>query len=523
MIPGKTYTLDDLWEILRRRKWLIVLPALLVGGVSAAAIYRLPNLYRSETLILVVPQRVPESYVRSTVTARIEDRLQSISQQIMSRTRLEQVITDFNLYAKERADRVLMEDIIERMRTRDIGINIIRGDSFRVSYVASDPRTAMRVTERLGSLFIDESLRDREVLADGTTEFIATQLDEAQRKLVENENKVLEYQRLHDGELPSQTPANLQGLHNTEMALQSLGEALNRDRERRITLERSVADILETPDTKPAATGDAPRASALVNLESELVIQKQALLAIELKLRPEHPDVKKQRRVVEELQKRVEAQQLESDLTAKPGPVASAVVMDAGKRKQLTDARIALDNLDRQIQGKTAEEGRLQGMMAMYQARIAAAPLREAELAALTRDYETFQESYRSLLQKRTESQMSANLEKRQIGEQFKILDPARMPERPASPDRPRLYLISMIAAIAVGFGAAALMEFFDRSLRSEADVRAALNLMVLATIPYMRESAAAARRRLRRNVAIAVVATMVLAVCATVAWTFLR
>jgi len=522
VIPGKTYTLDDLWQILQRRKWLIVLPALLVGGVSAAVIYELPNLYRSETLILVVPQRVPESYVRSTVTARIEDRLQSISQQIMSRTRLEQVITDFNLYAKERANKELMEDIIEHMRTRDIGINIIKGDSFRVSYIASDPRTAMRVTERLGSLFIDESLRDREVLADGTTEFIATQLEEAQRKLVETENKVLEYQRLHDGELPSQTPANLQGLHNTEMAIQSLGEALNRDRERRITLERSVADILETPDAKPAAT-EASRSVTVVSLEDELVTQKQALLALELKLRPEHPDVKKQRRVVEELQKRVEAQQLASDLTVKPSPVASAVVMDAGKRKRLTDARIELDNLDRQIQGKTAEEVRLQGMVAMYQARIAAAPLREAELAALTRDYETFQQSYRTLLQKKEESQMSANLEKRQIGEQFKILDPARMPEKPASPDRPRLYLIAMVAALAVGFGAAALMEFLDRTLRSEADVRAALNLMVLATVPYMRESAAAARRRVRRNVAIAVVATMVLAVCATVAWTFLR
>ena len=164
-----------------------------------------------------------------------------------------------------------------------------------------------------------------------------------------------------------------------------------------------------------------------------------------MKLRPEHPDVKKQRRVVEELEKRIDAQKLANELTVKPGPVASGVVMDPAKRKRLTDARIELDNLDRQIQGKIAEESRLQGMMGMYQARIAAAPLREAELAALTRDYETFQESYRTLLQKKEESQMSANLEKRQIGEQFKILDPARMPERPSSPDRPRLYLLSLV------------------------------------------------------------------------------
>ena len=517
MIPGKTYTIDTLWHTAWRRKWLIVLPALLVASVTAVIIHRLPDLFRSETLILVVPQRVPESYVRSTVTARIEDRLQAISQQILSRTRLEQVITDFNLYAEERADKELMEDIVERMRTYDIGIQIIKGDAFRVSYTASDPRTAMRVTERLGSLFIDESLRDREVLADGTTAFLATQLDEAQRKLVANENKLLEYQRLHDGELPSQTPANLQALHNTEMALQSLGESLNRDRERRITLERTVADIIEAPDERPAA--DSTPKPATINLEAELQVQKQALLALELKLRPEHPDVRKQRRAVEELEKRVEAERLQGTLISRPTP---QVLMTYDKRKRLLDARTELDNLDRQIQGKLAEENRLHGMVAMYQARIQAAPIREAELASLTRDYETLQASYRSLLQKKEESQISANLEKRQIGEQFKIIDPARMPERPVSPDRPRLYLIAMIAAIAIGFAAAATAEFFDRTLRTEADVRAALNLVVLATVPYMRDAAASARR-LRRNVAIGVAATTVLAVCATVAWRLLR
>ena len=518
MIPGKTYTIETLWQIALRRKWLIVLPALAVGALAALVIYRLPNLYKSETLILVVPQRVPESYVRSTVTARIEDRLQAISQQILSRTRLEQVINDFNLYAEERADRELMEDIVERMRTYDIGIQIIKGDAFRVSYTASDPRTAMRVTERLGSLFIDESLRDREVLADGTTAFLATQLDEAQRRLVANENRLLEYQRLHDGELPSQTQANLQGLHNTEMALQSLGESLNRDRERRINLERTVADIIEAPDPKPVV--ETKPKPAQIDLDAELDVQKRALLALELKLRPEHPDVRKQRRAVEELESRIATQKLAGSLVAEPAEVATPV-MGYDKRKRLTDARTELDNLDRQIQGKLAEESRLQGMVAMYQARIQAAPIREAELAVLTRDYETLQQTYRTLLEKKEESQISANLEKRQIGEQFKILDPARMPERPASPNRPQLSLLAFVLAIAVGFASAGAAEYFDRTLRSEADVRAALNLMVLATVPHIRDAAVTARR-LKRNVAIGVAATMVLLVCATVAWRLL-
>jgi polysaccharide chain length determinant protein (PEP-CTERM system associated) len=519
VIPGKVYTLDVLWQIAWRRKWLIVLPALLIGLSAAVYIRRLPNSYRSETLILVVPQRVPESYVKSTVTARIEDRLQAISQQIMSRTRLEQVITDFNLYAKERADKQLMEDIVEKMRTRDIGLNIIRGDSFRVSYTAGDPLTAMRVTERLGSLFIDESLRDREVLADGTTQFLSTQLDEAQRKLVETENKLLEYQRLHDGELPSQISANLQAQNNAQMALQAIGESLNRDRERRITLERSVADILESPDQPTPQASRDPNKPGAVNLEDELLVQKQALLALELKLRPEHPDVKKQRRVVEQVEKRVEAMRLSGELTVKStNPVVS---VDLGKRKRLADARIELDNLDRQIQGKIAEEARQQGLVALYQARLQAAPIREAEMTALTRDYETLEQSYRNLLQKKEESQMSANLEKRQIGEQFKILDPARMPEKPASPDRPRLYLMALLGAIAVGLGTGGLREFFDRTLRTEADVRAALNLMVLATVPSIRNTVAGARRW-RRKVAVGAAALAVVAVGAAVAWRLL-
>lgn len=518
MIPGRQYSIETLLEIAFRRKWLIVLPAIVIAVAAVVVIQRLPNVYRSETLILVVPQRVPESYVRSTVTARIEDRLQSISQQILSRTRLEQIVNDFNLYPKERANHELMEDIVERMRTRDIGMSVVKGDAFRVSFKSDDPRVAMRVTERLGSLFIDESLRDREILAQGTSEFLSTQLDEARRQLVLNETKLQEYQRTFNGELPSQLSANLQGLHNAEMALQSLGESLNRDRERRLAFERLVADIVGAPESAPASA-PAARSDFSQSVQDELLTAKQALVAVELRLKPDHPDVKRLRRNVEELQKRVDAQQLEGVLTSRP---TNTVVMDYAKRKRLTDAKADLDNLERDIQGKLAEEERLRGVLAMYQARIEATPVREAELTALMRDYETMQQTYRSLLGKKEESQISANLEKRQIGEQFKIVDPARIPQRPASPDRPRLYLLAILGALAVGIGLAAAFEFFDRTLRTEADVRAALNLMVLATVPYVRDTAAAARR-LRRNIAVGAGATVVLAVCATVAWRLLR
>lgn len=516
MIPGKQYSFDTLLHVARRRKWLIVVPALLIAIVASAIVYYLPNVYRSETLILVVPQRVPESYVKSTVTARIEDRLQSIGQQILSRTKLEQIVSDFDLYKRERQRGELMEDIVEQMRTKDIGIGVVKGDAFRVSFQSDDPRVAMRVTERLGSLFIDESLRDREVLAQGTSEFLATQLDEARRQLEAVEGKLQEYQRTFNGELPSQLAANMQGLHNAEIALQQLGEALNRDRERRIAFERTVADVLEAPDPAPVVTSTKPDMAQ--TLQDELRIAQQALIAVELKLKPDHPDVRRLRRNVEELEKRVQAQQLEGTLTSRPN---NTVVMDYAKRKRLLDAKAELDNLDREIKAKMAEEQRLRSVQGMYQARIEATPVREAELATLMRDYETFQANYRGLLQKKEESEVSANLEKRQIGEQFKILDPARMPEKPISPDRPRLYLIAVLAALAIGIGLAATAEYFDRTLRTEADVRAALNLAVLATVPDMRGTAATASR-FRRRLAIGATATAVLAVGATVAWRLL-
>jgi polysaccharide chain length determinant protein (PEP-CTERM system associated) len=518
VIPGKQYSLDTLLQVARRRKWLILVPAMLIAAAAVLVIYFLPNVYRSETLILVVPQRVPETYVKSTVTARIEDRLQAISQQILSRTKLEQIINDFKLYQRERADGELMEDIVEQMRTRDIGIGVVKGDAFRLSFRTDDPRVAMRVTERLGSLFIDESYRDREVLAQSTSEFLSTQLDDARRQLVEVETKLQEYQRTFNGELPSQLAANLQGQHNAEMALQQLGEALNRDRERRIRFERTVADVLEAPDPVPTSEGAKPPTDIAKTLQEELATAQQSLIAVEMKLKPDHPDVRRLRRTVDELRTRVEAQKLDGVLVSRP---SNPVVMDYDKRKRLTDAKAELDNLDREIQAKLAEEQRLRGLVSMYQARIEATPVRETELAALTRDYDTFEQSYRTLLQKKEDSEMSANLEKRQIGETFRILDPARLPEKPVSPARPQLYLIAILGAIALGIGLAAAAEYFDRTLKTEADVRAALNLMVLATVPHMRDRGAL-RQRSRRRLAFGAAGMAIIVTGATVAWRLL-
>jgi polysaccharide chain length determinant protein (PEP-CTERM system associated) len=484
VIPGKKYTPEDLLEIAKRRKWLILLPLVVVSSGTFVMARLTPNLYRSETVILVVPQQIPESYVRATVTSRIEDRLQSISQQILSRTFLERIILDYDLYPKARKTTV-MENIVDNMRRKDIGIDPIKGDAFRVSYVSGNPQIAMKVTERLASLFIEENRRDREILADGTNQFLESQLEDARRRLAEHEKKVEEYRRRYSGELPTQVDSNLQVIQNTQLQVQALVDSIDRDRDRLVILERSLADArataaetrLEGGSTSAQPAGEA--SSPADSLESA----RRALRALETRLTPEHPDVIRARHQVRDL----EARQPAATATAgTPAPPVRQTAAEASLMARLRNLESESQNLEKQIAKKEAEERRLRGVMATYQARVESAPARESDLIALTRDYTTLKDVYTTLLTKREDSKVAANLERRQAGEQFRVLDAARVPERPFSPNRLQMNLVGGMAGLALGVGLVLLLEYLDTSLRTDDDVVMAVALPVLAMIPLM-------------------------------------
>jgi polysaccharide chain length determinant protein (PEP-CTERM system associated) len=508
VIPGKQYTPEDFVWMAWRRKWWALIPAVLIAAAVMMYVRTLPNRYQSDTLILVVPQRISESYVRSLASASIGDRLQSISQQIMSRTRLERIIQDFNLYTVERRT-AIMEDVVERMRG-DILVQVVKGDAFRVGFSSDEPRTAMRVAERLASLFIEENLRDREVLAEGTNQFLEAQLEEARRRLIDTEKRVQDYRREHLAELPEQVQANMQGQHNVEVQLQSILESLNRDKDRRLALERITADM-ETGDAPLPAI--APAQQAATNADGipvgasaaqQLVAAQDALQAMQLRLTPEHPDVARLKRIIAELQKKADAEAIARPVSVDPRETPA----EALRRNRKTELKSEMEKLDRQITAKLAEEKRLRDVMSVYQKRIETAPTRDSELTELTRDYGTLQTMYKSLLAKREDSKVSANLERRQIGEQFKILDAARLPQKPTSPNRPRLYGVGIAGGLALGIALAALIEYLDKTLRSESDIKAALNLLVLATVPILPD---ANRSRTKRWAMVAVTAALFL------------
>jgi polysaccharide chain length determinant protein (PEP-CTERM system associated) len=514
MLPGKTYTPEDVLDILRRRIWVLLLPLALISAATAVVVRMMPDRYRAETLVLVVPQRVPAEYVRPTVTARIEDRLQSIRQQILSRTRLERIIQEFNLYEEERKT-MIMEDIVARMRN-EVVIDVVRGDAFRVAYSGSDPRTVMRVTDRLADLFKEENLRDREILAEGTNQFLETQLADARQRLIENEKKLETYRKVHAGELPTQLESNLAGMQNIQAQIGQLIDGMNRDRDRRLVVERQLADA-RTEAARPVVTAAADPGDMSGSATQQLASARLQLQQLEMRLKPDHPDVGILKRRIRDLEKRAEQEALDtpvSDTTVRPVSPAA---------KLAAELAAEIQQLDRQIAFKQGEEKRLRALAVDYERRIQMAPARESELVELTRDYTTIQQFYASLMSKNEEAKIAANLERRQIGEQFKILDPARMPERPFSPNRTRMTLFGLVGGLALGLALVLLLEYRDRTFRFDDEVARVLSLPVLAVVPIM---LADADRRSQRNRRLAMslgFGSTVIACLAVVVYTLVR
>jgi polysaccharide chain length determinant protein (PEP-CTERM system associated) len=502
VLPGRKYTPNDIARLLFRQAWL-VLPLAVIGLAVGMFLFRhLPKQYRSETLIMLVPQRVPDAYVKSTVTAKVEDRLASISDQIMSRSRLERVVTDFDLYPKERATGI-MEDVVQRMR-RDIDVTLEgKKESFRVSYVSGDPKTAQKVTERLASLYIEENLRDRANLADDTNQFLASQLEDAKRRLLEHEKKLKEYRERYAGQLPTQLQGSLQAIQTAQMQLQAINESSNRARERRLLIERQLADAQALP-AAAAASPATPENPPVLTAAQQLEAAQSRLELYKQRFTEDHPDMKALHRLIAELQAKADEE------AKRPASAAPLTTAEVARRKRISDLQAELDVIDHQIASNAAEETRLKKVIATYQADVDAVPARESELVELTRDYGTLQATYASLLEKQEGSKLAANLERRQIGETFKVLDPASLPERPFNQNKRLGALVGgLVGGVVLGLLVVGFLEYRDSSFRTEDELRKLLALPVLALIPQV-TSDQERREQHRRMLAARVTAAVV-------------
>lgn len=526
MLLGRKYGPQDFMRMAWR--WRALLTGVPIAGLFVGLILssRIPDLYRSDMLIQIVPQRVPESFVRSTVTIRTADRIQALSEQIMSRTQLERIVREFDLYPEQRA-RLPMEDVLEEMRSNvDFDVEAGQGEqrsaqieAFHIRFTYRDPKLAARVTEHLGSLVVDQNAQDRGALAEATNQFLEAQLGQSRQRLEVHEKKLEEFRRRNAGQLPSQLEFNMQAIQNSQLQLQALVDSVARDRERRLMLLRMYNDNNESP-AGPASVAQAAGATPTIQsrdsttetmpAQQQLSAARAGLARLQLRLRPEHPDVVRAKRIIENLEQKVAAEVEGRDADAEVGlPVVT--LEERQRRERLRQTREEIESLDRQIAIREAEQQRLTAKIADHQGRIEAVPGIESEWVSLMRDYDTQAAAYRDLLTKSEASKVSADLERRQIGEQFRVLDAARLPVNPIASKRLQINAMGLTLGLLVGIVLAALLEIRDSSFRTEADVVEMLALRVVALVPHV-ESVAERRARRRRLLYSSMAVTVALA-----------
>lgn len=515
MLPGKKLTPADGIAMARRHLGLLLVPPLVT--LFAALLYssRLPDMYESDMIIAIVPQRVPDEFVRSTVTLRTEQRLDALTIEVLSRSNLEQLILEFGLYPEERAA-LPMEDVVDKMRgDLVVGLEPVRRGprgpepphAFHVRFTYFDGPTAAQVTQKVGTLFVEQNARDRGALAVATNQFLESQLADARKRLEEQERRLEAFRERHGQELPTQLQTNMQAIQSKQLQVQALVESLARDRDRKQMLERLYREaaaeppaLAATATSPPGVSGTAVPANATAR--QQLAAARANLASLELRYKPEHPDVVRARRLVAELEPRADAEaRLEASRSTDQAPIAPVSPADAARRESLRQMLAEIESLDRQTTFKESEENRLRAEIAEYQRRIEAVPGLESEWVALTRDYQTNQAAYTDLLAKSEAAKVSVNLEERQIGEQFRIVDPAGIPVHPVTSVRAQINAGGLALGLLLGFGFAAFLEFRDASFRSDTDVLEVLGLPVLATVPHIVTSVERLSQRRRRIV----------------------
>jgi polysaccharide chain length determinant protein (PEP-CTERM system associated) len=476
MLGHREMTIKDYLELLRRRSWLILGCALLFLGAGLVICFLLPPQYVSQTLVIVEQQKVPENYVKPVVTEDLNARLASMREQILSRSRLEPIIERFSLFS---GTNIQMDDRVDATR-KAIQITPIASGAnkmpgFYVSFRAQNARIAQQVCSEITSLFLSESLHAREQSAEGTTAFLAQQVADAKRALDEQDAKLADFQRKYLGKLPGQEQSNLNTLQALTTQLDAATQSINRMQQDETFMQALISQ--QTAESQHEDTTGLTAETEQAKLKT-LIAQKKELDAL---YTPDHPDVVALSRKITDLQNEI----AQNSAQRTPGNTA---VGPRPESPQLQKVRAQLRSVQQSIAAQKQEQARIAQQIGAYQARIEASPMVEQEFKQITRDHETALQFYNNLLAKTNESSMATDLERRQQGEQFQVLDAANLPDAPVFPN-PYLFAAGgFILGLTVGMGIATALEYRDTSVQTESDIWAFTKLPTLATISYFEE-----------------------------------
>jgi polysaccharide chain length determinant protein (PEP-CTERM system associated) len=479
----------DVIIILRRRWVLITLITLACGTLGYALSHLLPKRFTSQTLVLVQQPVVSPELLPTLVSDNINQRLAAMQQQILSRSRLEPVIQELDLYHND-INRVSMEDLVERLR-RTITITPIQAmaetraqnlPGFTISVVFDDPHSAQQICAKITSMFLEENLQLRQGQMVHTTEFLEKQVQDAKAKLDEQDAKLAAFQRRYLGSLPDQSQTNLNLLTGLTSQLEASTQALSRAQQ-----DKSFAESVLTQQTaalQASQSGVNPE-----TFDQQLTALQTQLLVLQSKYTNDHPDVIKTKNDIAALKQKI----ADSETQRKNAP-PEKTSRPAAEPAQIQQLRAQIHQYDQVIKERTQQQADIQKQINLYQSRVQASPTVEQEYKLITRDHQTALDFYNDLLKKHDQSSMSQGLEESEQAEHFRVLDPANYSDKPSFPKVPIFLGGGFAGGLALGLGLTIFLETQDTSMRSERDVELALRLPVLVSIPMIAHDAKAAK-----------------------------
>jgi polysaccharide chain length determinant protein (PEP-CTERM system associated) len=486
MIENRELTVDDYLAMFRRRLKVILIPALLAPLAGFLISFAFPPKYTSRSLVLVEEQKVPEGYVKPVVTEDLSQRIASMEQQVLSRNRLTPMIERFGLAQKAKNVDDLVDEIQQSLSIQPVLPDITASQrkkpgqgsdmpGFYVGFTWDNAREAQQVCSELTSMLLAENLKARSQVAQSTTEFLTRQLDEAKKNLNDQDSKMAAFKRQYMGQLPGDADNNLKILMGLNSQLEANTQALNRAQQDRAYTESMLAQQL-------AAWKSTQNATNPQTLEQQLAALQSQLITLQARYTNDHPDVVKTKNDIAELKRKLNEMSAAAAQTTDTNPAKEGVA----ESPEIRQLRVQIHQYDATIAQASREQKRLQNQIGLFQGRVALSPAVEEQYKALNRDYDTAQKFYDDLLAKKSQSEMQTDMELRQQGEQMRLLNPADLPGAPSFPNRIMFAGGGLGTGLVLGLGLALWLELRDKSIRTEQDVIAVLDLPMLVSVPWI-------------------------------------
>jgi len=504
---------EEYWAIVVRRRWWILGPLFFGWLLVFASAWVIPAKYASESVVLVEPPKVPKGLVAPNVEVDLADRVQSMSTQVLSRTRLLNLIEKFHLYPSYANS---PDDQVENMR-EDVKFEMVEAPAangkqeliaFKMAYKAPDPMVAQKVNAALTSFFVDENVRASQEQSEATTRFLDSQAKAFGQTLADEEARLRAYEAQHDGSLPQQLQSNIQILNGIQSQLQ----AAQASHERALQQQTYLSSLQKQYETMGGAV-DAP-----ASVDNQLESARAQLADMQARYTDDHPDIKKLKETIAGLEKLKTNMGAEAKEKLETNTASAAQVQAMAPLVQL-QSQIKVNKME--IQTSTEQMQRLEQAGQMYQARLNATPAVEAEMSDMMRDFGNLKKQYVDLLAKKQESSLATNLERQQQGAQFRVIDPPSLPDKPSFPDRFKFSLaaigVGLVLALLFGVGS----EFLDDRIRNEQALSEAVSLPVLVEIPPLPTPREIRAARWRPWFAVAATVAVVILLPSAVAYTY--